>query len=330
MFAKHSPPARRKNIAATAERSKRKKGEATRERRGGEADSDASEVRKPTQIQPAVEKMTTGSNNEGVDNPDSESGQGKGEQLCLISTPDHNGVSGGRKSSEEAAVIGKSKETKADWNKVGKLSATMYRPFGTRSRSASLSGSEGAICKGGPNGSCGNEVVDTDEAMQCDRCDRWYHCACQGVPLSTYQVAVKHEELMWLCKECKASFQASTPTRGHKPQGDEMGKLKESFQMLMQTTMEQLQSMKEMLKEQYLEGLHQQYKDQGEQHKSSEEDRFQLVQNAIDAQKASLDASKIEQLELANQIKGEQKQLIKLVQDQGQLIQSLLKDSETK
>ena len=203
----------------------------------------------------------------------------------------------------------------------------MYKPFGSRSRSASLSGSEVAICKGGPNGGCGNEVVDADEAMQCDHCDKWYHCSCQEVPSATYRVAAKHKALMWLCKDCKEVIRAN---RGYKSVHEDIASLSTLIERLMHSNMEQLQTVKGMLRDQHHE-LVQQLQDQEQaiSSKKSEDEKLAL-EKVAEALEKSIDASNAEQLKLAASVKEEQRQLMKVIDEQGQLLRSSLKDNETR
>ena len=178
----------------------------------------------------------------------------------------------------------------------------MYKPFGARSQSASLSGSEVAICKGDPNGGCGNEVVDADEAMQCDQCDKWYHCLCQEVPSATYRVAVKHKALTWLCKDCKEIIRAS---RGYKSVHEDIASLSMLIERLMHSNMEQLQTVKGMLRGQHHE-LVQQLQDQEQaiSSKKSEDEKLAL-EKVAEALEKSIDASNAEQLKLAASVKEE-------------------------
>ena len=65
---------------------------------------------------------------------------------------------------------------------IGKLDESVYRVFGQQagsvsslSRSSSDTGSEGAICHGGPNKNCGNPVKEGEAGVQCDKCHDWFH-----------------------------------------------------------------------------------------------------------------------------------------------------------
>ena len=38
------------------------------------------------------------------------------------------------------------------------------------------------ICNGGPSQSnCGRLVSEDDDAVECEKCMRWFHCKCQGI-----------------------------------------------------------------------------------------------------------------------------------------------------
>ena len=68
---------------------------------------------------------------------------------------------------------------------VGKLDDSVYKPFGQGSQSGSISslsrsssdtGSEGAVCSGGPHKKvCGNPVKEGEAGVLCDRCLEWFH-----------------------------------------------------------------------------------------------------------------------------------------------------------
>ena len=337
MFAKHSPPALRRRDAANGERQggerskAKKKGELLARGTGksGECELErlVTEVSNSPQVKSIANTAATGTNIGNPDNSDSDQLelQEAGEAGTSNANTNRNlnlnpGASKAFEVGSNQTTSEKAKESKADKGTVSKLSDTMYRPFGTRSRSASLSGSEAAICKGGPNGSCGIEVVDSDKAMQCDRCDRCFHCSCQGVPLPTYNIASNHKELMWLCRECKEIIRTIPP--GSKLARDEMVTLRVELQAFMQATTEQLEAMKSMLNKQPSADQHH----LAEQKKIEDDRKFEELQKVIEAQKASLDDSKAAQLELTNQVKKEQEQLLKLVQNQGRLLESSMKE----
>ena len=48
-------------------------------------------------------------------------------------------------------------------------------------------------------GECKKEV--TDEGLECEICERWFHCACQGVSTDTYKV-LEQECIHWYCTSC--------------------------------------------------------------------------------------------------------------------------------
>ena len=336
MFAKHSPPARRKQAALGTDRSKSRKKSDFLSVGEGERGSQATEVRNLSQLQPLMDNETVSPNishqavGTGAADQESQSGSlSKGEGEIERSQNPGNDIQLKDACSELVKGNVKPDEKRAGGSAVGKLSATMYKPFGTRSRSASLSGSEVAICKGGPNGSCGNEVVDADEAMQCDHCDKWYHCSCQEVPSATYRVAAKHKALMWLCKDCKEIIRAS---RGYNSVHEDIASLSTLIGKLMHSNMEQLQTVKGMLRDQHHE-LVQQLQDQEQAISSTSkknEDEKLALEKVAKALEKSIDASNAEQLELAASVKEEQRQLMKVIDEQGQLLWSSLKDNETR
>ena len=112
---------------------------------------------------------------------------------------------------------------------VHKLADEVFKPFGSRSRAGSTAESDAAFCKGGPSTECGVAVGNRDEALQCDKCDHWFHCACQGVPSATYRVAGAHKSLSWLCTECKASIRS--PADCCKTLKEKIAKLEASIQL---------------------------------------------------------------------------------------------------
>ena len=104
-----------------------------------------------------------------------------------ISTPKQGGES-------SATSIGKA---------IHKLDDQAFKPFGPRSRSSSEAGSDVSFCKGGPNRVCGDTVKNSDDGVQCDKCDGWYHINCQDVPKPAYEALRKYKVLSWFCSECR-------------------------------------------------------------------------------------------------------------------------------
>src|SRR6267154_2579412 len=59
-------------------------------------------------------------------------------------------------------------------------------------------------------GTCKNEVVGSEKAMQCDLCNRWVHNVCCSMPDDLYKALVKNEKkntgVKWFCKVCELHF----------------------------------------------------------------------------------------------------------------------------
>ena len=128
---------------------------------------------------------------------------------------------------------------------VHKLADEVYRPFGTRSRAGSTADSDASFCKGGPTKECGAVVGDREEALQCDRCDQWFHCACQGVPSATYRIAGLHKTLSWLCSYCKALIRS--PSSCCKTVKEKLRELETAIQTQLDTLMKVQESHTEKL-----------------------------------------------------------------------------------
>ena len=94
--------------------------------------------------------------------------------------------------------------------KVQKLDGSVYRPWGTRSRSSSEAGSDTSFCRGGPGRAvCGEPVKSTESGVSCDRCEKWFHASCQGIPKTAYDALTKYRMLAWLCPPCKESIKGT-------------------------------------------------------------------------------------------------------------------------
>ena len=102
-----------------------------------------------------------------------------------------------------SAVRGKDDKT------VHKLGDSAYKPWGSRSRSSSEAGSDTAFCNGGPGKvKCGDPVRDSDQGVQCEKCELWFHAGCQQIPKAAYEALVSFKILSWFCPECKKSVKA--------------------------------------------------------------------------------------------------------------------------
>jgi len=70
-----------------------------------------------------------------------------------------------------------------------------------------------------PCGSCGIDVLDSDQALECDECQTWHHIACQGVGDNTYNHLLNLDvSFSWMCTHCDSinisniSSTSSSPT----------------------------------------------------------------------------------------------------------------------
>ena len=62
-----------------------------------------------------------------------------------------------------------------------------------------------------PCGSCGDEVLDSDMAIECDNCCSWFHIKCQVVRENTYQSLCLETSFSWTCLNCfEINFSHST------------------------------------------------------------------------------------------------------------------------
>lgn len=54
-------------------------------------------------------------------------------------------------------------------------------------------------------GKCKREVKDTDNAVECEVCEVWFHIKCEDIPETVYNFMVKQEagkQLSWHCSFC--------------------------------------------------------------------------------------------------------------------------------
>ena len=60
------------------------------------------------------------------------------------------------------------------------------------------------ICTGGLGNSCGRQVKDEDDALECESCHTWFHIQCQNVDRAKYKaIEDLGGEVTWYCSECK-------------------------------------------------------------------------------------------------------------------------------
>ena len=61
-----------------------------------------------------------------------------------------------------------------------------------------VNGARETVC-----GDCQNVMVDTDDGVQCDHCDLWFHVKCSGLAQKTYAMLSKIDNFDWTCQKCK-------------------------------------------------------------------------------------------------------------------------------
>ena len=105
------------------------------------------------------------------------------------------------------ASADKSPNFTGDGKTVHKLDDGVFKPFGSRSRASSQcseAGSDASFCKGGPGKlTCGEPVRHTDDGVQCEKCELWFHITCQEIPKKAYEALKKYKVLCWCCAECR-------------------------------------------------------------------------------------------------------------------------------
>ena len=93
---------------------------------------------------------------------------------------------------------------------VNKLDDQAFRTFGPRSRASSKAGSDASFCTGGPSKpACGEPVRNSDDGVQCEKCELWSHFTCQAIPKPTYEALKRYKVLSWFCNSCKAGRNAT-------------------------------------------------------------------------------------------------------------------------
>ena len=135
---------------------------------------------------------------------------GQGQRKHGVSAPSESsrelGVSGGDNnlSGSVSASTEKSPNVASNGKPILKLDDEAFKPFGSRSRACSEAGSDASFCRGGPGkASCGEPVRHSDDGVQCEKCEHWFHIACQEVPKAAYEALKKYKMLSWFCVECR-------------------------------------------------------------------------------------------------------------------------------
>lgn len=52
-------------------------------------------------------------------------------------------------------------------------------------------------------GKCRKTVSNTDTALQCEMCEKWFHVSCESIQLELYKMLQKFNSQMWFCSTCK-------------------------------------------------------------------------------------------------------------------------------
>ena len=139
-------------------------------------------------------------------------------------------------------ISGSSRDTNGskgeDTPEVWRLNSVVYKPWGSRSTIVDVSSDpqpsrqgkerveeqDQAVCKGGPGKlMCGIQVKEGDDAVECERCMKWFHCKCQAILKTALTALGKwHGTLIWLCDTCTKSpkDQSCTPCRCAKIEDD--------------------------------------------------------------------------------------------------------------
>ena len=207
-------------------------------------------------------------------------------------------------------------------SKVGKLDDSAYKPFGSGSisslsRSSSDTGSEEAICNGGPGKTtCGNPVKVGELGIRCDCCQNWFHAACQAVPKPAVKACERYVSLAWLCTTCKAEL------KKNKTQPPHTKELEGKFSTLETTVCTQMRLVSESLLKQ-------------EQSMKGELDK--VGQAVLECHKHLLDqASKIEKMtqkqkaSYAEAVKGTSDELVNAVKSQLETLPKLQQGTDQK
>lgn len=62
-------------------------------------------------------------------------------------------------------------------------------------------------------GSCGLEVLDNHQAVECDTCMHWFHIECENMSNDTYNELVARDCSSWLCSGCDSLNVSSQTTK---------------------------------------------------------------------------------------------------------------------
>ena len=57
------------------------------------------------------------------------------------------------------------------------------------------------VCKGGSK-TCGQELLENEDSIMCDGCERWFHPKCQSLSTDAFRALSKYD-FAFLCLECR-------------------------------------------------------------------------------------------------------------------------------
>ena len=79
-------------------------------------------------------------------------------------------------------------------------------------------------------GVCNKKVSQNQNGLNCDLCDKWYHCGCEKVSIGDYKILNQCDSAKWFCRKCNSSHNDTKKENALLRQ--EVQKLREENQML--------------------------------------------------------------------------------------------------